>query len=61
MDFLAPIFLKVDSEETWLPASLPQERSFTCICWSAIILTIDYQHSKPLSTLGLYFFNFKAC
>jgi len=24
---------KVDSEETWLPASLPQEGSFTCMCW----------------------------
>ena len=30
-------YSQVDSEETWLPASIPEERSFTCMCWSVLL------------------------
>ena len=38
---------QVDSEETWLPAILPDDTIFTCICWSATLFV--YLQNNSLS------------
>merc|ERR1719234_2229702 len=49
---------KVDSEETWLPASLPEERGFACICWHVdwdglitVSTTVQQEGLRVISTV----------